>query len=67
MNVNWNSSASAAQWGNYQPHKQAETTGTIAKNNDPVFKFRQAETAGAVAMFNGLDGTQTQGRFMAVA
>jgi len=68
MNVNWNSAASVAQWGNYQPQaKKAETTGTIANNNDPIFKQRNAETAGAIAMFGGMNGAQQQGRFMAMA
>ncbi len=66
MNVNWNLAASASQWANYQPAKPAETTGTIAKNNDPLFKQRNAETTGAVAMFGGPQG-QHQGSFMAVA
>ena len=69
MNVNWNSAASAAQWGNYQPQtKKAETTGTIANNNDPIFKQRNAETTGAIAMFGQMDGAQQhQGSFMAWA
>ena len=70
MNVNWNAAASAAQWGNYQNvNKNAETTGTLAsKQNDPIFKQRNAETAGAIAMFGGMDGAQQQqGRFMAMA
>ena len=68
MNVNWNAAASAAQWGNYQPVKKAETTGTLANNqNDPLFKQRNAETAGAIAMFGGMNGAQQEGRFMAMA
>ena len=70
MNVNWNAAASAAQWGNYQNvnNRKAETTGTLANNqNDPIFKQRNAETAGAIAMFGGMNGSQQQGRFMAMA
>lgn len=70
MNVNWNAAASAAQWGNYQNvNKKAETTGTVANNpNDPIFKQRNAETTGAIAMFGGMDNAQQhQGRFMAMA
>ena len=70
MNVNWNVAASATQWGNYQNvNKRAETTGTLANNqNDPIFKQRTAETAGAIAMFGNLNGAQQeQGRFMAMA
>ena len=71
MNVNWNSAASASQWGNFANYnKKAETTVTIANNdpNDPIFKQRTAETTGAIAMFGGMNGAeQHQGRFMAMA
>jgi len=55
MNVQWNSAASASQWANFHPAKKAETTGTVAQNhnNDPLFKAKNAETAGAVAMWDG--------------
>ena len=55
-----------AKMGNQQ-HK-AETTGTIANNNqDPVFKTKNAETTGAVA-FDTQDSTaQTGQNFMALA
>ena len=55
-----------AKNGNQQ-HK-AETTGTIANNqNDPVFKKQNAETAGAIA-FGAQDSTAQGGhQFMAMA
>ena len=69
MNVNWNSAASISQWSNYQPARNAETTGAIANNNDPIFQRRNAETTGAVAMFDGgMNGAQQhQGSFCAWA
>ena len=55
-----------AKMGNQQ-HK-AETTGIIANNNqEPVFKTKNAETAGAVA-FGAQDSTAQAGQnFMAMA
>ena len=68
MNVNWNSAASAALWANHPQQKQnVETTGSVANNNDPIFKSRNAETTGAVAMFGGMGGASQDGHFMAVA
>lgn len=67
MNVNWNSAASVAQWGNYQQTQRTETTGAIANNSTPVFGRKNTETAGAIAMFGAMGGAQEQGGFMAVA
>lgn len=66
MNVNFNLAASASHWAN--PTKKTETTGAIAenKNNDPIFKQQNAETAGAVAMFGGPESSGGHS-FMAVA
>ena len=66
MNVNFNLGASASQWAKFQPQK-AETAGTIANNNnnDPLFKMRNTETAGAIAMFG--DVNNAGGHFSAVA
>ena len=67
MNVNFNLAASASHWANYQPQK-AETTGAIANNtnnHDSLFKAKNAETAGAIAMFGEMNGAG--GHFTAVA
>ena len=71
MNINWNTAASASLWANYQAqHKEkAETTGAVANNtnNDPIFKNRNVETTGAVAMFGEMNGAAQDSHFMAVA
>ena len=66
MNVNFQAAASVFQWSNYQPTRNAETTGAIANNVDPIFQNRNTETTGAVAMFNG-GVSDHQGSFCAVA
>ena len=67
MNTNWNVAASASHWANFNANKRAETTGAVANNqkDDPIFKHRNAETAGAVAMFENTEAASHQ--FMAVA
>ena len=56
-----------AKTGN--PQQTAETTSTIAKNQDPVFDFQKkqnVETSGAIA-FNQQDSSAQSGSFMAMA
>ena len=54
-----------AKTGNQQHN--AETAGSIAKNQEPVFKKQNAETAGAIA-FGAEDSTAQGGhQFMAMA
>ena len=54
-----------AKMGNQ--HHNAETAGSVAKNQEPVFKKQSAETAGAIA-FNEQDSTAQSGhQFMAMA
>ena len=66
MNVNFKLAASASQWANFHPQK-TETTGTIANNNnnDPIFRSRNTETTGAIAMFGEMNSAG--GHFSAVA
>ncbi|MCR4881828.1 MAG: hypothetical protein K6A44_07755 [bacterium] len=53
-----------ARTGNQQHN--AETTATVAKNQEPVFKRQNVETSGAIA-FDQQDSSSQGSSFMAMA
>ena len=68
MNTNYDLARSFAVLSTYQAQKnQAETTGAVAKNNDPLFKNNRVETTGAVAFNNGIYSSCQNGHFEAAA
>ena len=64
----WDVARANAAVLNYQaPKLNTETTGNVAKNNDPLFKPNRAETTGAVAFDSGIYSSCQNGHFEAAA